>query len=206
MKTLRIYPTSVNDRFIEEAAEALRRGEIIIYPTDTFYALGCSALSNSAIDRLCHLKGINPQKENLSVVCSDISQASEYARIDNKAFTILRRNLPGPFTFLLPTSPKLPKVFKGRRIVGIRIPDNEIARRLADELGNPLLSTSITNCHSDGDYTVTAEAVTAAYESIDAVSLMIDGGEGLCSGSTVVDLVDSSGPQIIRQGLGDLQL
>lgn len=204
MNTLRIYPTSINSRFIEEAAETLASGKIIIYPTDTFYALGCSALSNRAIDRLCGFKGINPQKQTLSVVCSDISQASEYALIDNRAYGVLRANTPGPFTFVLPSAPTLPKVFKGRRNVGIRVPDNAIARALAEELGHPLLSASITGvCHVDAD-TVDASVVEEAFENLDIVSLMIDGGEGYCEGSTVVDLTDSSSPEIMRQGRGVL--
>lgn len=205
MNTLRIYPTSINRSFIEEAAAALRDGEIIIYPTDTFYALGCSALNNRAIERLCRLKDINPQKQTLSVVCADISQASEYARIDNRSFAMMRRHLPGPFTFVLPAATTLPKVFKGRKTVGVRVPDNPIAVELARELGNPLLSTSVGAGCSDGDAEVAPETIEAAYENTDEVSLMINGGDGLCIGSTVVDLTDSAAPQIIRQGLGELQ-
>ena len=144
MKTLRIYPSSINDRFLDEAVETLRDGGVIVYPTDTLYAVGCNALDNRAIERVCRLKGINPLKQELSVVCADMSQASEYARIDNVAFRILKDCLPGPYTFLLPASTRLPKVFKGRKVVGIRIPDNEIPREIARRLGNPVLSTSIT--------------------------------------------------------------
>ncbi|MDE6038145.1 MAG: Sua5/YciO/YrdC/YwlC family protein, partial [Duncaniella sp.] len=109
MKTLRMYPTSLNDRFLDDAVEALRDGDIIIYPTDTLYALGCNALNNNAIERLCKFKGVNPQKQTLSIVCDGLSMASEYARIDNEAFRILRTNLPGPFTFILPAATTLPK-------------------------------------------------------------------------------------------------
>ena len=143
MKTLRMYPSSLNDRYLDEAVEAMGRGEIIIYPTDTLYALGCDALNNGAIEKLCRVKGLNPQKQTLSIICDGLSMASEYARIDNEAFRILRTNLPGPFTFILPASTRLPKVFKGRRTVGVRIPDNAIARALAERLGHPVLSTSI---------------------------------------------------------------
>ena len=131
MKTLRMYPSSINDRYLDEVAECLRSGGIIIYPTDTLYAMGCDALNNGAIERLCRIKGVNPQKQTLSVVCDGISMASEYARIDNEAFRILRRNLPGPFTFVLPAASSLPKVFKGRKEVGIRVPDNPIATAIA---------------------------------------------------------------------------
>ena len=115
MKILTIYPNSVNQRHIDDAVEALRRGEIIVYPTDTFYALGADALNNRAVERLCRLKGINPDKNLLSVVCSGLSQAAEYARIDNRAFRLMKENLPGAFTFILPASSSLPKVFKSRK-------------------------------------------------------------------------------------------
>ena len=205
MKTLRIYPTSINRPFIEEAAAILRDGGIIIYPTDTFYALGCSAISNNAIEKLCKIKGINPQKETLSVICSGISQASEYARIDNHAFKLMRDNLPGPFTFILPAATTLPKVFKGRHSVGVRIPDNPIAVALAEELGNPLLSTSITLGADSGMDEIEPESIEMEYESNPEIELMINGGTGALTGSTVVDLSDSRNPEIIRQGAGYLQ-
>lgn len=199
MKTLRMYPSSLNDRYLDEAVEAMGRGELIIYPTDTLYALGCDALNNGAIERLCRLKGVNPQKQTLSVICDGLSMASEYARIDNEAFRILRTNLPGPFTFILPASTTLPKVFKGRRTVGVRIPDNAIARALAERMGHPVLSTSIPQ-EEDG-----IDPATIALEYEDTASLFIDGGEGDGIPSTVIDLTDSSSPEIIREGKGELQ-
>ena len=199
MKTLRMYPTSLNDRFLDEAVEALASGEIIIYPTDSLYALGCDALNNGAIERLCQIKGIDPKKQSLSIVCASLSMASEYARIDNEAFRILRTNLPGPFTFVLPAATTLPKVFKGRRTVGVRIPDNPIAVALAERLGHPLLSTSIPQAEEGIDPAV----VAVDYD--DVAALLIDGGEGPAIPSTVVDLTDSHSPEIIREGLGDLQ-
>lgn len=198
MKTLRMYPTSLNDRFLDEAVEALTSGDIIIYPTDSLYALGCDALNNGTIERLCRIKGIDPKKRSLSIVCASLSMASEYARIDNEAFRILRTNLPGPFTFVLPAATTLPKVFKGRRTVGIRIPDNPIAVALAERLGRPLLSTSIPQAEEGVDPAV------VAVEYADAASMLIDGGEGPATPSTVVDLTDSRSPEIIREGLGDL--
>ena len=143
MKTLRMYPTSINERYLDEVVKSLEDGGLIIYPTDTLYAIGCDALNNSAIEHLCKIKGVNPQKQTLSVVCSGISMASEYARIDNEAFRILRANLPGPFTFILPAATSLPKVFKGRKEVGIRVPDNPIATAIAERLGHPILSSSL---------------------------------------------------------------
>lgn len=202
MQTLRIYPSSVNDRFIERAADILRRGGVMIFPTDTLYAIGCSALSTPDIDKVCRLKRLNPLKNTLSIICSDISQASEYARIDNKAFALLRAHTPGPYTFILPASQKLPKAFKGRHTVGVRIPDNPISRRLAEELGAPILTTSIpSEGLSDDEITHPAE-ITLRFESSGA-DLMIDGGQGSAIPSTVVDITDSSSPEVIRQGAGD---
>ncbi|MDE6120623.1 MAG: threonylcarbamoyl-AMP synthase, partial [Muribaculaceae bacterium] len=143
MKILKVFSQNPDSRHISEAAEAMRRGEIVVYPTDTLYALGCDALNNRAIERLCRLKGLNPDKNLLSIVCDDLSQASDYARVDNRAFRILKQYLPGAFTFVLPASTTLPKVFKGRKSVGIRIPDNNIARGLARELGHPVMTSSV---------------------------------------------------------------
>ncbi len=201
MKILKIHPTSVDDRYISEAVAALRSGEIIIYPTDTLYALGCDALNNRAVERLCRIKGINPDKNLLSVVCDGLSQASFYARIDNRAFALLKKYLPGPFTFVLPASTNLPKIFKGRHQVGIRIPDNAIARRLAEELGNPLMSSSAVMEADDLD-AVDAEAVAACYGKNKDISMTIDGGPSGTQPSTVVDCVDSSDCSVLRYGAG----
>lgn len=201
MEYLKIYPTSINERAIAQAADSLRKGNIIIYPTDSLYAMGCNALDNRAIERLCSIKGINPAKQMLSVVCANMSQASEYARIDNRAFDIMRRNAPGAFTFILPAAPTLPKAFKGRRTVGIRIPDNAIACALAEAMGNPILSTGI-NADLDSDR-VDPRSLELEYSSI--VDLLIDGGDGGVVPSTIVDLTDSSDPQVARQGCGALQ-
>lgn len=202
MKILKIYPTSINEMFLGEAADALRDGQLIVYPTDTLYAIGCNALDNAAIERLCRVKGINPAKTNLSIVCRDIAQASEYARIDNRAFRMLRDNLPGAFTFLLPASTTLPKVFKGRRIVGVRIPDNPISLALVDALGSPILTTSIEWDDDEPMEAIDPEAIAMRYA--DTAALLIDGGEGSTEPSTIVDLTDSSSPEILRQGRGRL--
>ncbi len=208
MKTLRMYPTSINDCYLDETVECLKDGGIIIYPTDTLYAIGCDALNNSAIERLCKLKGVNPQKQTLSVVCDGISMASEYARIDNEAFRVLRRNLPGAFTFILPAATTLPKVFKGRKEVGIRVPDNPIATSIAERLGHPILSSSLKVDDEVPEFD--AQELAMAFEGV--ASILIDDGEsgngdsGWTPGpSTVVDLTDSRNPEIIREGKGDLQ-
>lgn len=203
MTYLSMYPTSVNRQHIDSAVEALRRGEVIIYPTDTLYAFACDALNQRAIEKICRIKGINTRKTNLSIVCSDISQAAEYARIDNRSFDILRRNTPGAFTFLLPSAPTLPRVFKDRKIVGVRIPANPIATALAAALGNPLLSTSLPADPETGLPVTRAEEAALLHQS--AASLIIDGGESGTEPSTIVDLTDSYNPEITRRGAGNLE-
>lgn len=201
MQRITIYPTSIDTGAIAKAAETLDSGGIIIYPTDTVYAIGCDSLNNKAIEHLCAIKGINPARQQLSIVCADISQAAEYARIDNRAFSILRSCLPGPYTFILPVSPKLPKAFKGRRTVGIRVPDNNITRALARELGRPVLSASLSaGADDEWDFT-DPEALMVAY--LGKADLIIDGGESDTHLSTVVDLTDSASPEIIREGKGE---
>ena len=201
MKILKMYTSNINDRFMDEVIETLRDGGIVIYPTDTLYAIGCDALKNNAIERICKIKGINPQRTNLSIVCSDISQASQYARIDNRAFQLLRENLPGAFTFILPAASTLPKVFKGRKAVGIRVPDNVIACEIAARLGNPILTTSI-EWDDDPEDGCNPQAIALKYEDI--VDIVIDGGSGELTPSTIVDCTDSSAPEIIREGKGVL--
>jgi len=203
MKSLKFYPTNINRRYIDETVLALRDGKLIIYPTDTLYAIGCDALNNRAIEKTCRIKGINPAKQLLSIVCSDISQAAEYARIDNNAFRLMRSNLPGPFTFILPAATTLPKAFKGRHTVGVRIPDNDIARAIADALGNPLLSTSVSIDRLEGYETVEPLSLAIQYE--DTVDLLVDGGTGSTGQSTIVDCLDSSYPEITREGTGTLR-
>ena len=202
MKRLLFRGETVNSRNIDDAVRILRDGGVVIYPTDTVYALGCDAPNNRAIERLCRLKGINLDKQLLSVVCASISQAAEYARIDNRAFRLMKDNLPGPFTFILPSASSLPKVFKGRKSVGVRVPDNAIALALAESLGNPVMTTSVS-VENDDDI-ISPDALELAYRH-DA-DLLIDAGEGGSVVSTIIDCLDSSAPEILRQGLGDIDL
>ena len=204
MKVLQIFENNINERFMDQVIEALNAGEVIIYPTDTLYALGCDALNNNAIQRICRIKGINPEKTNLSIICSDLSQAAEYARIDNRAFRILKNNLPGAFTFILPDSTTLPKVFKGRKTVGVRIPANAIPCEIAARLGNPILTTSVEVDEDNPAEGCEPESIAMHYE--DVASLIIDGGEGNVMPSTVVDLTDSSDPEVVREGAGELEV
>lgn len=202
MKQLTIYADSINDRHISDAVRILRDGGVIIYPTDTMYAIGCDALNQRAIERLCRLKGINTDKQLLSIVCSSLSQASDYARIDNTAYRMIKDLIPGPYTFVLPSQQTLPRAFKRRKSVGIRIPACNIARALADSLGNPVISTSVEV--DEDELTLNADHIALKYRH-DA-DLIIDAGETAVAYSTVVDCLDSHAPQIIRQGIGEIEL
>ena len=200
MKLLKVFPDNPNGRYIELAAEAMRRGEIVVYPTDTRYAFGCDALNNNAIERICKLKGIKSDRTNLSIICEDLSQVAQYARLDNANFRLLKDNLPGSFTFILPALSKLPKAFKGRKTVGVRIPDNRIAMALVEALGNPIMTSSVP-IDDDMDYTIEPELIAERYDG--DVEIVIDGGEGGIEPSTVVDCTADE-PEIIRQGRGEL--
>ncbi len=201
MQILKIYPNSINERFIDQAVEALADGQVIIYPTDTLYAYGCDALNRRAIEHLCRIKGLNPDKNLLSIVCADIAQAAEYTKIDNRAFRILKQYLPGPYTFILPPSTTLPKAFRGRKSVGVRVPDDPIARQLARRLERPLLTSSVVMTE---DMTADPESIAMANTSV--VPLLIDAGTGGNEPSTIVDITNSASPEIIRQGLGKFEL
>ena len=201
MRFLKMYPTSINEKYVDTIVTALKDGSIIILPTDTLYAIACDALNNRAIERICKIKDLDPNRSTLSIVCSDISQASDYAKIDNKAFKVMKDNLPGPYTFILPASTSLPKVFKGRKTVGVRIPDNPIAEALAAALGNPLMTTSI-DVDADAPFeSVMPDSIAMRYG--DCVDIIIDPGEGEIVPSTVVDITDSSRPEFLREGKGE---
>ena len=199
MKVLQIIEDNINNRYIEEIAAVLRDGGIVVYPTDTVYAIGCDALNNQAIERICALKAMKSAKTNLSIICSDISEVAQYAKFDNTQFRLMKNNLPGPFTFIFQAMSKLPKAFKGRRTVGIRIPDNKIATAIERELGNPILTTSVPA--QDDDYRCEPELIAEALGS--QVDIVVDSGRGGLIPSTVVDCTGSE-PEIIRQGKGEL--
>lgn len=196
MEIINVYQGNIDRRAIERAAEALRQGELVIYPTDTHPALAADALNGKTVTELCRLKGVNPDKHTLTLVADSISMAAEYARIDNRAFAVMKRNTPGAVTFLLPPAQTLPKVFKGRKQVGIRIPDNAIARALAEELGHPLLSGSLGE--------------TDPYELERNVALLLNDAEAEFDtrreSSAIVDLTDSSAPEVIRESSRQLEL
>lgn len=199
METFTVHPTSVDNRAIGAAARALADGEVVIYPTDTLYALACDALDRRAVERLCRLRGLNPAKNTLAIVCSGLSEASEYVRIDNTAFALLRRCLPGPYTFVLPAATTLPKVFKGRKAVGLRIPASPVAVALAEALGQPLLTASAMPDNPGAG----AEECADAYRG--EIAVVLDAG--VCPGipTTVVDITDSKNPVVLRQGAGEFE-
>ncbi len=198
MEILEILENNINRRHIDAAARCLADGGIIIYPTDTIYALGCDAMNNSAIERICALKDMKSAKTNLSIICSDISEVAQYAKFDNVQFRMMKQFLPGPYTFIFTALSKLPKAFKGRRSVGIRIPDNKIALAIEEALGNPILTTSVQG--PDDDYRCEPSLIAETYDS--SVDIVIDAGRGALIPSTVVDCTGDE-PVVTRQGLGE---
>ncbi|MDE5875203.1 MAG: threonylcarbamoyl-AMP synthase [Muribaculaceae bacterium] len=199
MKIIKIWNDNPSEKQIDEICDLLKSGEIGIFPTDRLYGIVCDALNPKAIERVCRLKGINPDKTNLSIICSDISMASEYARYDNDSFRLLRDNTPGAFTFLFKSASSLPKAFKGRKTVGVRIPDNNLCRLVVERLGHPVMTTSIT--FDSDDYAVNPELIAESYEN--RVDFMVEGEEGGTMASTIIDCTGTS-PEIIREGKGIL--
>lgn len=199
MKLMKIWNSEASGRQLDEICRDLQNGQIMICPTDTLYAIACDALQPKAIEKICRLKGINPEKTNLSIICSDISMAAEYARFDNFAFRLLRDLTPGPFTFLCRSASTLPKAFKGRKTVGIRIPDNRLCRDITERLGHPLLTTSIE--YADTDYAVNPDLIAEAYDN--RVDFMLQGDEGDIEPSTIVDCTGTEA-EIVRQGKGKI--
>ena len=200
---LEINPDNPDQRKIKKVTDILEKGGIIIYPTDTIYGLGCDIFNQKAVQRLCRLRQLNPAKANLTFICKDISQLAIYAhQLDNAVFKLLKRNLPGAFTFILKASSQLPKLLKNKRkTIGIRIPDNQIALAIIEALGRPILSISLKEDDEIVQYlTDTTEMHDEYFKLVDCV---IDGGFGGNEPSTVVDCTGDE-PQVIRQGFGDL--
>lgn len=186
---------------VSKVVNILRDGGIIIYPTDTVYAMGCDALNVRAVEKICRIKGINPQKSNLSIICPDLSNISEYAKVNNSVFKLMKRNLPGPFTFILNATTNLPKIYKNRKEVGIRVPNNAITLKLVNELGNPILTTSVRDRDDIKEYSTDPELIHEEYGDI--VDLVVDGGFGGLEPSTIVNCTGNE-TEIVRQGKGSL--
>jgi tRNA threonylcarbamoyl adenosine modification protein (Sua5/YciO/YrdC/YwlC family) len=199
-----INPSNIDNRLIDQAVEALKAGQIIIFPTDTVYAMGCDLYNKKALAELAKMKQVKLNKANFSIICHDLSNLSEYVKsIDRPTFKLLKQVLPGPFTFILNASNEIPKLFDtNKREIGIRIPDNKIVLKLVEALGNPIAVTSLHNDEDDiQDYFVDPYAIYERYE--DDVAMIIDGGPGRLEASTIVDCT-SGQADIIRQGIGDL--
>lgn len=202
---VKIYPENPNPREVEKVVNILRDGGIVIYPTDTVYGMGCDINNAKALERIAQIKGINPRKDHLSFICHDLSHLSDYTKpLDSASFKLIKKNLPGPFTFILPASSNVPKFFKSnKKTIGLRIPDNPIITEIVAQLGNPILSTSIKDDDEVLEYTTDPELIHEKYQ--DLVDVVIDGGNGGNDGSTIVDCTNGREFKVIRQGQGELE-
>lgn len=201
---IKIYEDKPNEAAIAKVVKVLRDGGLVIYPTDTVYGLGCDITNTKALERIAKIKGVKLEKANFSFICHDLSNLSDYVKqVDTATFKLLKRALPGPYTFILPGNNNLPKEFKKKTTVGIRIPDNNIALEIVRQLGNPIVSTSI---HDDDDvieYTTDPELIFEKWQNL--VDMVIDGGYGDNIGSTIIDLSGDE-PIVIREGKGSLDI
>ena len=200
---IKLYEKNNNPKYLARIVEVLEEGGIIIYPTDTMYAIGCHALKERPIERICRLKGIDPRKNNLSIICYDLSNISEYAKVDNNTFKLMKRNLPGAFTFILNTGSRLPKIFKNRKEVGIRVPDHAVIREICQLLDAPILTTTLPLEDSeDIEYITTPELIAEKFGN--EADIIIDGDIGGTEPSTVVNCTEGEA-EIVRQGKGWLE-
>jgi tRNA threonylcarbamoyl adenosine modification protein (Sua5/YciO/YrdC/YwlC family) len=200
---IKIYPENPNEKAIQQVVEVLKKGGIIIYPTDTVYGMGCDISNSKAIEKICKIKGIKPEKANFSFVCYDLSHISDYSKpIDNETYRVLKKALPGPFTFIFNASKNVPKLLSSnKKTVGIRVPNSTIARSIVHQLGNPIVSTSIHDEDEIMEYSTDPELIHEKFEEL--VDLVIDGGYGDNQPSTIVDCSEGNF-EILRQGKGDL--
>lgn len=200
---IKLYDDNPNPREVREVVEVLRDGGVIIYPTDTVYAFGCDIFHPKAIEKICKLKHLDPKRSRMAIVCNDLSNISQYAKVSNSVFKLLKKNLPGAFTFILNGSSNLPPSLRGRKTIGIRVPQNQIVLDIVSELGNPIFTTSIIDYDEVSEYETDPELLLEKYES--QVDLVVDGGFGDNVPSTIVDCTEDE-PEIIRQGKGELLL
>ena len=201
---IKIYTNNPQEAVLEKVVRALRDGALIIYPTDTVYGIGCDITNNKALEKLAKLKGVKLEKATWSFICADLSNISDYVKqIDTATFKILKRSLPGPYTFVLPGNNNLPKAFKKRKTIGIRVPDHSIPKKIVEMLGNPIVSTSIYDPDVVLEYTTDPELIFEKWSP--HVAFVIDGGYGDNVPSTIVDLSGDS-PELIRMGKGDFDL
>ncbi len=200
---IKIYPENPNPKEINKVVDILQDGGLVIYPTDTMYAIGCDAMNVRAVEQICKMKGVNPEKSNLSIICYDLSNISEYGKVSNSVFKLIRDYFPGPYTFILPTNSGLPKIYKNRKEVGVRMPDHPVIREICRKLGHPVMTMSVHYEVNEPEYSTDPELIDERYGGI--VDLVIDGGYGGTEGSTVVDCTKEPF-EIIRQGKGPIEL
>lgn len=202
---IKIYEENPNPKSISQVVEVLKKGGVIIYPTDTIYGIGCDITNPKAIERVCQIRGLKPDKANLSFICNDLTSISLYTKpLDNVTFRLLKKSLPGPFTYIFNASGQVPKLLSSKKkTVGIRVPDNNIARDIVQMLGNPIVSASIHDDDELVEYSTDPELIYEKYGNV--VDIVIDGGYGKNIPSTVVDCTTGDF-EVIRQGEGDLAL
>ncbi|WP_417608693.1 L-threonylcarbamoyladenylate synthase [Owenweeksia hongkongensis] len=202
---VKIYPENPNPKAIQKVIDVLKKGGVIIYPTDTVYSFGCDITKSRALEQVARLKNIKIEKANFSIIFSDLSHLSEYTKqVDTPTYKLLNRALPGPYTFILDASNAIPKIFKSKKkTIGIRIPDNNIPREIVRALGNPIIASSVHDEDEIINYTTDPELILEKYAK--QVDLIIDGGMGDNHDSTVIDLTLGS-PEVIREGKGDLSI
>lgn len=201
-KLVKIFEENPNEREIDKVVAVLKKGGLIIYPTDTVYGIGCDITNTKAMEKVAKIKGVKLEKANFSFICYDLSNLSEYVKqIDTRTYKILKKALPGPYTFILPSNNNLPKAFKNKKTVGIRVPNSNIVRELVKKLGNPIVSTSIYDEDDLIEYTTDPELIYEKWEK--KVDIVIDGGYGDNIPSTVIDLSNDE-VEIIREGKGDI--
>ncbi|MEZ5055263.1 MAG: L-threonylcarbamoyladenylate synthase [Chitinophagales bacterium] len=200
---IQLFPNNIDMRKMKIIVECLRNGGLVIYPTDTVYGLGCDIFNKDAVNKICRLKNVKIEKMNFSFICHDLSNISDYTmNVDNPTYKLMKRCLPGPFTFILKANNSVPKLFKNnKKTVGIRVPDNEIARTIVRELGHPIITTSIHHEDDIIDYITEPSAIYERYEKL--VDIVIDGGSGGYHPSTVIDCTGDE-PTVIREGAGIL--
>ncbi|WP_268846700.1 L-threonylcarbamoyladenylate synthase [Flavobacterium aestivum] len=201
---IKIYPDKPSEAAIAKVVKVLKEGGLVIYPTDTVYGLGCDITNSRALEKIAKIKGVKLEKANFSFICHDLSNLSDYVKqIDTSTFKLLKRALPGPYTFILPGNNNLPKEFKKKTTVGIRIPDNAIVLEIVRQLGNPIVSTSIHDEDEVIEYTTDPELIFEKWQNL--VDLVIDGGYGDNIGSTIIDLSEYE-PIVIREGKGSIDI
>jgi len=200
---IKIYPENPDEKRIQQAVEVLKKGGLIVYPTDSVYAIGCDMTNRRAAEKMAQLKGIKLEEANFSLICYDLSNISEYTvQFGTNLYKMMKRALPGPYTFILNANKNIPKLFQSKKqTIGIRVPDNNIARTIVNQLGNPMLSTSVRDDDEILEYTTDPELIHERYDG--QVDLVIDGGYGNNEASTVIDCTGET-LEILRQGIGEV--